>query len=310
MAKMVSTPPPRTRMSPSAGVLQEMLSSQPPDLLSLEEEKGVPSTLAGDRLAQAVLAQSQALTSLVGQIASNNADPLMDLSGTASSSASTRGAMGRCKLQAELSSHSGSFYVSVLRAMARRMQPTAPVTGTPLELLSRGICGTLYMERFGGYGRQRDLGLILYQLVGVLDFLQADNYGAAKDALALLAVEIDQAVMDGGKFDLASLLTLQEEPPSTIYVNRQMSSLSRAKAFSPLADQKWITVALAFIKELDVISAKRQELTSGAGASTKISAGNTVAAPKAKAAAKRKGKGGGKNAGGNHQGAQEGEEDQ
>jgi hypothetical protein len=52
----------------------------------------------------------------------------------------------------------------------------------------------MYMERFGGFGRHRDLGLILFQVMAVMDFMQAENHGAAKDALALLAVCIDQAV--------------------------------------------------------------------------------------------------------------------
>ena len=56
--------------------------------------------------------------------------------------------------------------------MARRMQPTAPSTGSPAELLQRGVCGTRYMERFGGYGRHWDLGLILFQVMTVMDFLQ------------------------------------------------------------------------------------------------------------------------------------------
>lgn len=40
--------------------------------------------------------------------------------------------------------------------MARRMQPTAPSTGSTAELLQPGVCGTRYMERFGGHGRHCD----------------------------------------------------------------------------------------------------------------------------------------------------------
>ena len=79
-------------------------------------------------LAKAVLAQSQALTALVGQIAQNSQGPLLDL-GSSTSSASTRGAQGRARLQAELATHSGTFCLSVLRAMARRMQPIRPARG-------------------------------------------------------------------------------------------------------------------------------------------------------------------------------------
>eukprot|EP00435_Cladocopium_sp_Y103_P067464 s89_g30.t1 len=309
LTRVLATPPPKTRQAASAGILQDSLFAQPQELLALEEEKVSQPTLAGDNLAKAVYAQSQALTALVGQIANNSVDPMMDLASSSGASASTRGGVGRAKLQAELASHSGSFYMAVLRAMARRMQPTSSALGTPLELLQRGISGPLYMERFGGFGKQRDLGMILYQIMGIMEFLQADNIGAAKDATALLAVAIDQAVLDGGKFDLASLLTLQEEPPSTIYVHRQQSSLARARAFSPLADQRWVTVALAFLKELDVITSKRLELTaSGPGAKPAGGAGDPN--PKTRPAPKRKGKGGGKQGNKGQDNQHEGEEDQ
>lgn len=288
MVANVVAPPPRTK-EPALHPLGLDLDFRPTDLKALEEDKqmGVPGE--GD-LAKAVLAQSQALTALVGQIAQSSQDPLADLSST-SSSASTRGSQGRARLQAELAQHSGNFYLSVLRAMARRMQPTAPCTGSPAELLERGVCGTRYMERFGGYGKQRDLGLVLFQVMMVMDFLQAENLGAAKDALALLATCLDQVVLDGGRFDLAALLTLQEDPPSGIYVNRHQSTLSRARAFTQLADQRWVTVALAFIKELDVLTTKRQELTGGQS-QQKALAGDP--APKAKGQPKRKGKAQGK----------------
>ena len=35
------------------------------------------------------------------------------------------------------------------------------------------------MERFGGCGRERDLGLILFQVMGAMDFVQVDNVEAA-----------------------------------------------------------------------------------------------------------------------------------
>jgi len=161
------------------------------ELAALEEERAHATAPEGD-LARAVLAQSQALTALLWQMAQSSEDPMMDLGATASSA--TRGALGRAKLQAELASHSGSFFMSVLRALARRMQPATSTTGSAEDLLRRGVSGTMYMERFGGFGRHRDLGLILFQVMAVMDLMQAENHGAAKDALALLAVCIDQAV--------------------------------------------------------------------------------------------------------------------
>eukprot|EP00435_Cladocopium_sp_Y103_P052526 s2167_g16.t1 len=303
VARAIATPPPRTNPK-TPNVFLPPQDCQPPELLALEEDKPGEAIGGGTDLARAVLAQSQALSALVGQIAQTHQDPLMDL-GSSGSSASTRGSLGRAKLQAELATHSGGFYLNVLRAMARRMQPTSAATGTPAELMQRGICGTLYMERFGGFGKHRDLGMILYQIMTCMDFLQTDNIGAARDSLALLAVCLDQAVLDNGKFDLAALLTLQEEPPSAIFLNRHQSTLSRSRAFSQLADQRWVTVSLAYLNEMDLITTKRQELNMGPQSNAK---GSNDPAPSAKAKrqAKRKAKGGGKGTAG---GGQEGEEE-
>lgn len=289
LTKALNTPPPRTRPLTQMAPLSGPPVSQPQELLYLELEKGIPSTYAGGDLARAVLVQSQALTSL-SQIASSSQDPMTDLAGSSQASG-TRGALGRAKLQAELATHSGSFFCSVLAAMARRMQPSTSAQGTPAELLARGITGPLYMEKFGGYGKQRELGMILYQLMGALEFAQAENWGALKDSLALLAVAIDQAVLDGGRFDLAALLTLQEEAPASIYVHRLQSSLSRSRAFTPLADQRWVTVSLAFLKEMDVITTKRLELANpGGGGQPSAKAAGQGEAPKAKAFSKKKAK--------------------
>lgn len=287
VAKALNVPPPRTRGQLSMD-FRPAMEFKPEELVALEEEKPDAPLPEGD-LAKAMLVQSKALTTLVSQIASSSQDPMADLT-LGVQSASTRGAMGRARLQAELATHSGAFFQSVLKAMARRMQPTMPATGSPEDLLRRGICGTLYMERYRGFGRHRDLGLLLYQVMGILDFLQAGNTGAAQDATALLAVCIDQAVLDGGRFDLAALLTLQEDPPSAIFVNRQQSVLARSRAFSQLADQKWVTTALAFVKELDLINVKRQELSGQATGSHKGQPSSEPSA-KPKAQTKRKGKG-------------------
>lgn len=294
IAKTIGTPP-RTAAPMASGLLSSPCM-RPSPVQELEEEKR-PTDLSSssDPLAKAVLAQSQAPTALVSQIAQQSSDPMLDLSGS-SSSAGTRGAIGRARLQAELASQKGTFFNAVLAAMARRMYPTASAEGSPQELMDRGVCGTRYLERFGGFGKLRDLGCLQHQVMSILDCLQTSNLQAARDQTALLAVTLDQAALDSGRFDLAQLLCLQEEPPSTVFTNRQANVLSKQRAFSPLADQKWITVALAYIKELDVITSKRLELTnqSRPGTLASSSTGEHSGGPKAKAQPKKKNKGGGK----------------
>ena len=288
-------PPPRTAPKSSHGLLGLPGVQSPAEFEVLEAEKlelGLTSSqTSGDALAKAVLAQSQALTTLVQQIAAAHTDPMADLTG--SSSGGTRGASARAKLQAELAAHKGTFFQAVMQSMSRRMAPTSSSNASAEELLARGVSGVRYLERFGGYGRCRELGQLQFQVMSIFDFMMAGNHLAAMDGLALLAVTLEQASMDGGRMDLATLLCLQEDPPASVFVNRQLTATSRARAFAPLADQRWITCALAFLKELEVISAKRLEISGGAkGSETSSSAAPSTVAPKAKAKwGKKKGKG-------------------
>ena len=280
--------PPRTQYQQNPGILHTPVPYQPPEMAALALEKPSSQHPLGDsHLAQAVLAQSQALTSLVSQIAQGTSDPMLDLGGA--SSTGTRGSLGRAKLQAELAAQRGSFFNSVLHSMSRRMQPTLPAEGTPLELFQKGVNGTRYLERFGGYGRHRDLGQIQWQVMQTFDFLQAENLPAARDSIALLAVTLEQAVLDNGRFELAAVLCLQDDLPAGIFQNRQSGQFSRSRSFAPLADQRWITVALAYLKEMDTIQSKRLELTGGP---PKQPPATPVApTPKTKPGPKKKGKG-------------------
>ena len=125
----------------------------------------------------------------------------------------------------------------------------------------RGVTATQYVERYGGYGRCRDMGNIMWQVALALDHLQNDNVGAAKDAIALLAVCLEQTSLDAGRMDVGLLLSLTEDPPSGVFTNRTLPSHSRGRAFAPLADQRWVANALSYIKELDTIATKRSDVT-------------------------------------------------
>ena len=292
VAKLLQAPPKNAlRTIPPAE------PNAPQELMELEDVRNVSDK---SDLAKAMLAQSAALTTLVAQLASSSQDPLSDLQNPGS--AGTRGSAGRARLQAELALHRGLFFDSVLKSMSRRMSPTSSAEKPAAELLSEGICGTKYLERFGGYGRQKDLGVIQYQVMTAVDFMMAENWGAAKDTVALLAVMLEQACLDSGRMEVAQILTLQEDVPASVFTNRQLASTSRACAFAPLSDQRWVTTAIAFLKELDTISTKRTELLG----SHREATGSGAVQPSPKSPSKKKGKGRGRG----QSGQQAEEEDQ
>ena len=273
-----SMPAPRSSLTPMKAPLFSQREAQ--DLQKdLEDAEESPD------LTRAVLEQSRALTALVGHLASSSGDVLVDPSSTGFG-VSVKGAQGRMRLQQELASHKGVFFQSVLQAMSRRMFPAQSAEVPMATLRDRGVTPTQYLERFGGFGKTRDLGFIAWQVGMILNHMQEDNFLAAKDATSLLLVCLEQSAMDGGKMDVGLLLALTEDPPQSLFTGRSLSSSSRARAFAPLADQRWITNALQYLKELDTITTKRGEFTSQ---KTTTSTTDSSTAPKRKG---RKGAGG------------------
>lgn len=115
-------------MPPPKGTRTGAGAHPPAEVEQLAKEKLSEEDNPQVDLAKAVYAQSQALTSVVAQLAAG--DPMTDLS-SSSTSLSTKGAQGRAKLQQELAQHRGTFFTSVLQSMSRRMQPAQPSDLTP-----------------------------------------------------------------------------------------------------------------------------------------------------------------------------------
>ena len=276
-------PAPFTKVGPPPSGSRMLLAPQAPlaglalEAEELQQDVDLPGT---DPLAKAVLAQSQALTALVSQLAAASSDPVLDLGGQG---VSTRGAAQRAKLQEELASGRGLFFSAVLANMARRMSPAATASTDPAVLHSQGVCLSRYWERFGGFGSAKDLALIGHQVAMAMDALQVGKVQQAQDHVALLAVCVEQGCMDGGRLDLGYHLTWLEEPPSGMYQARQGSSLLKSRPFTPLASQRWVTVVLGYLKEMEIIQSKRQDTTRPKGSTlAHDAAGDQDAPPKPK----------------------------
>ena len=81
------------------------------------------------------------------------------------------------------------------------------------------------------------------------DHLDKGSTETAMDLLSLLQLVIDQANLDAGDMTFA----LFQDAPGPV--------APTSKAFSQLADQRWITIGLSFLKE--AISSRRSEVAGG-----------------------------------------------
>eukprot|EP00438_Fugacium_kawagutii_P033656 Skav204053 [mRNA] locus=scaffold3:301963:308610:- [translate_table: standard] len=261
VAKLAMTmgSPPRTRVPPPKLPGGPQMQQAPDPLLTVQETAEEKSPLASDPMAQALLEQSKALTSLVQHLSVG--DPLLEgQSSSSSSSLGVRGSAGREQLQRELAERSGNFFLKVLQNAVRRLKPASRLPTSIADVASSDFSMIQYLERFGGYGASKDLGLVQYALAHVCDALVHNDLTGAQEHLALLMIGVEQAAMDGGRWELAYRLMLLEEPPSQLWSYRNTSFDPKLKAFSPLCPQRWTTIALAYSKEIDYIQAKRAEV--------------------------------------------------
>ena len=241
-------PPPPVRALPAAHVLGAPQVDQDAQMAAAISSGELPDVRPQDELTAAMVAQSRALLALVGQM-SQGGDPVLDSS--SSSSVSARGSQTRQRLQAELALHTGAFAEKVKeRALARMAR--AGVGSTEAFSLCR------YLERYGGYAKSKEQGLVAWQVAIAFDLIMSGNTSGAADTLALLALYLDQMTLDGST-TVAWLMTLLQDPPQSLFTDNSPPPGINVQPFSHLADQKWITSALGFLREMDLIAARRQE---------------------------------------------------
>ena len=286
-AKMVG-PPPKVRAVPPFPNRQ---GGQPDPSLLQDPSNWMNASTMNDPMLQALAQQSNALTALVAHLASSS-DPLSDLSqGGTSSSTTTRGVQRRERLQSELASGSSNFFLTVSQQMHRRMFPSKPVPKTESDLAGSGISLLSYLERFGGFRQQKEIGLCLWILGHSFDAMLQGNTDLAKEHLALLLVAMEQSALDQGDWTLAFLLSLSEEPPVQLYQDRMVSMHGQGRPFSPLVPSSWSAVCLAYLKEMEVLNSKKAETVPRAKSAPSPPTADPAASPKRRVRYPKKPKG-------------------
>ena len=231
-------PPPKVRIPQPSKQPEQMPEDEPTAPL---EELDLP--LEGDAqqasVAQVLLKQQMALNTLVSHIASQ--DGLRDLggSGSASSTISLKVSARRDRLLADLAARKSEFFLKVVQNAHRRLRLTEMVPSTLADFPQKALF-TKYLERQGGYtGFQRDQGLTMWLLGHVADQLLLEDVKGAREMLALAMVAIEQSAMDNGKWEVAWILSLQEDPPQQLFAHRPPATNPRLRAFGPLCPADW-----------------------------------------------------------------------
>eukprot|EP00434_Breviolum_minutum_P034390 symbB.v1.2.030438.t1/scaffold3423.1/size57148/1 len=251
-------PPPKTK-TPDAAVVTGGVAVPAPDPTE------VPDPSEPSMIVKAISEQSQALTALVAHLAGG--DPMSELQTGASSSSgvslSTRGAARRERMQQELSCRRSQYFLQVQQQLFRTMFPSQQVPQSEAELVGAGATMTAYLEKHGGYKHQKEQGMALWIAAHALDSAMMGDHHGCREFLAILIVCLEQAAHDGS-WNVAYLLSLLESPPNGVFTERVQTMPGIDRPFSPLVPQPWAACALAYIKEMDILTNKKSELR-GAG---------------------------------------------
>ena len=245
--------PPQARGVPLMNTPKVIVPEDEPTMAPDEDGFPVAPRMAEDAgVATALAQQTQAMTALVAHLV-GQAD-LSDLtSGSSSSALTSKGSTQREKLQNDLASRTSCYLLQVAQLAARRMKPSS------LGELKGKALFTKHLVKHGGYSGQKELGYLAWLVSHIADcFLAGDNKGA-QEITALTLCAIDQACQDGGRWDLALLLALVDEPPPGVFSGRGSSANPRMKAFSPLVPQAWATTTISYVREMDLIASRRLE---------------------------------------------------
>ena len=114
-----------------------------------------------------------------------------------------------------------------------------------------------YLERFGGYHKDRTIGLAQqWQCALAMDLLAKGETKGAGDTLAMLIFSSTRPRNP----DLAWLMTHLADCPNGVFQDRTVTPTTSLRPFSPLADQRLVATTLAFVKELETLSTRKGEV--------------------------------------------------
>ena len=210
----------------------------------------------GANLVQALSQQSSAVLALVSHLAGQQ-DPLSELQSPGLLSTSTKGVQRREKMQSDLALGNSNYYVQMMQQLHKRLHPSKPVPKNEDEMSHLSFLE--YLEKTGGYRNARESGLVLWLLGHAIDAAAVEDLHLVKERLSLLAIALEQSVVDKGDWSIAYLLSLASDPPLTMFQDRSSVVSPFNQPFSHLVPPSWAAAVLSYVKELEVLTNKKPE---------------------------------------------------
>ena len=210
-------------------------------------------------LMSALTQQSSAVLALVSHLA-NQSDPVFDLHGQGQYSTTTRGVQKREKMQSDLAQGTSTYYLQMMVQLHKKMFPARPLPKSESEL---GHLSFLeYLEKTGGYRQNREAAFVMWLLGHVIDAAAVEDYHMVRERLALMAIAMEQSIIDKNDWSVAFLLSLATDPPVSMFQDRASVLSPYGQPFASLVPPSWPAAVLSYIKELEVLGTKKSDAAS------------------------------------------------
>ena len=123
-----------------------------------------------------------------------------------------------------------------------------------------------FFETKAPLGSQKGLTYFAMLIAHMWEMVETNNMEGLMNSVALSAVFIEQVAIDGGRYQLAWLLTGLNTPAFALTTrNTQRTS---EEPFAQLADPRWIAANLSFLKDMDYFEASQKAVATGEPAAT------------------------------------------
>ena len=104
----------------------------------------------------------------------------------------------------------------------------------------------------------------MWVIAHAVDAASRGDLHMTREYLALAVMGLEQSVFAAGSWDLACIVTL-----AALFQEKMTSVTASARPFSPLIPASMATIALAYLKEIDVLQNRRQEIRPKKGQQSK-----------------------------------------
>ena len=181
------------------------------------------------------------------------------VSGTDSSSGmgSKKSAIARRALRASLVEAPEEIYLLIEKLMAEDVLSHTMPHGMAAPTFS----ARSWVEHRSRIGAYKTMAHAAWGASGILDALRNGNVASARARVCLLLLQLDQASVDRGQWNLAAELSLEMTPPFSTLSHHQSPAIQDGESpFSRLLDARWAELALGHLKETEEYVQKRTQL--------------------------------------------------